>query len=97
MADPLRKPPASCFPIPLLKGLVRDLALDEELRKLASLGLTLEWHPLSSARYEIQFTTWAMRNRGLTIFSLRASRINGDQFGQRRNHGAPTLVLTGRT
>jgi hypothetical protein len=42
--DALRKPSASCFAIPFLVGLRRDLALDEELRELPALRLALEWH-----------------------------------------------------
>src|SRR5437867_6840729 len=40
----LRKPFASRLPIPLFVRLRRNLPLDEELRKLTSLSLALEWH-----------------------------------------------------
>jgi hypothetical protein len=31
--------------VPLLEGLRRDLAFDQQLRELPPLGLALEWHP----------------------------------------------------
>src|SRR6266550_7238324 len=42
--DPLRQLLRSGFAVPFLEGLRRDLALDQELRELASLCLALERH-----------------------------------------------------
>jgi hypothetical protein len=39
---------ASRFAIPLFECLAGYLSLDEQLRELAPLRLTLEWHPLLS-------------------------------------------------
>jgi hypothetical protein len=40
----LRQPLAAGLTIPLLEGLIRNLALNEELRELAALGSGFEGH-----------------------------------------------------
>jgi hypothetical protein len=40
----LGEPCASGFAVPFLERLVRDLAIDEELRELPPLRLAFEWH-----------------------------------------------------
>src|SRR6185436_4313829 len=42
--DPFGELPAASLAVPLLEGLVRDLALDEQLSELAPLRLALERH-----------------------------------------------------
>ena len=44
LADALRQTLRSRLAIPLFERLVRDLALDEQLREFATLRLTLEWY-----------------------------------------------------
>jgi hypothetical protein len=38
---------SACFAIPLFKGLIRDLAFDEEFRELAALSLAFKGHCLT--------------------------------------------------
>jgi hypothetical protein len=45
--------------IPLLVGLGRNLAFHQELRELATLRLTLEWH-LRSASYRSPLSPWPL-------------------------------------
>src|SRR5688572_5623222 len=48
-ADPLGQLGTSGLAIPLFIGLRRDLALDQQLGKLPTLRLALEWHLASAA------------------------------------------------